>query len=304
MKVKVFNALGVKNICVFQAVVEHGGLTRAAKLMNRSQGQLSSIIKEIEAVCGTPLLLRTPVGVVLTEAGEVFLQASRAYVDAYNTFAFAAQRLSGRESNQVVLYAPPGGIQFLAEHVIPAFNVAHPNISLVMKACPLGEFDDYDHLLSEADLIISPQPSSHPDAVNCKVVLRLGYFVSPTYQPSTQLTHPQDLLSESCITVVNYGAKSNIWTYRENDDDRVVFVSGKYQTCDVLSAVSLARRGLGIICVPEKMVDEYVDDGSLMRVMPNWYGLKSHYIIYKKYHYVSKSVSVVRAFLLASVKDS
>ncbi|MFB2866069.1 LysR family transcriptional regulator [Aeromonas sp. MdU4] len=56
MSAKLTNVLNIKNLIVFHAVVQHGSLTRAAKLMNRSQGQLSSIVKDIETACGTSLL--------------------------------------------------------------------------------------------------------------------------------------------------------------------------------------------------------------------------------------------------------
>lgn len=57
----------------FAAVVEHGGVTRAAEALYLSQPSLSQAIRALEREVGAPLFDRTPSGLVLTRAGRDFV---------------------------------------------------------------------------------------------------------------------------------------------------------------------------------------------------------------------------------------
>lgn len=57
----------------FAAVVEHGGVTRAADALYLSQPSLSQAIRTLEREVGAPLFDRTPGGLVLTRAGRDFV---------------------------------------------------------------------------------------------------------------------------------------------------------------------------------------------------------------------------------------
>ena len=58
----------------FVAVAEEGNIGRAAMRLNVSQPPVSRQIQALELELGTKLLRRTPFGVTLTDAGEVFLR--------------------------------------------------------------------------------------------------------------------------------------------------------------------------------------------------------------------------------------
>ncbi len=62
----------------FAAVVEHGGVTRAADALYLSQPSLSQAIRTLEREVGAPLFDRTTGGLVLTRAGREFLGPAKA----------------------------------------------------------------------------------------------------------------------------------------------------------------------------------------------------------------------------------
>jgi LysR family transcriptional regulator of abg operon len=51
-------------------VVEHGGIRAAARQLHISQAALTKSLRQLEEEAGVPLLVRSPRGVVLTEAGQ------------------------------------------------------------------------------------------------------------------------------------------------------------------------------------------------------------------------------------------
>lgn len=297
------NVFKIRNLLAFLSVVKHGGLTRAAKLTNRSQGQLSSIIKDIEDTCGTPLFVRASTGIELNHAGRLFVQKAQNYIDAYYTFLEETKRLAEVENNQIVLYAPPGVINFLAENVVHDFNVKHPEISLIMNSCQSGNHNNYDHLLNDADVIISLQPSSHPDAVNKKFTLDMGFYANPNFPLPNSIKHPQDLLSAQCITIDDYGFGSNSWGYiDENNREVLLNISGKFKCHDSPSAISMASKNLGIIYIPNIIADKHVEMHDITRVLSGFWGQKTYYMIYKKNKYISNAELSFRMFLLNFMK--
>jgi LysR family transcriptional regulator for metE and metH len=62
------------------AIVDEGGLTRAARRLNLTQSALSHQLKQVEGVLGVPLFLRQQRRMVLTDAGQRLLERARPIV--------------------------------------------------------------------------------------------------------------------------------------------------------------------------------------------------------------------------------
>src|SRR5512134_389969 len=69
-----------RHLRVLLAIVDAGGLTRAARSLNVSQSALSHQLKQIESSLGVPLFLRLKRRLVLTDAGRRLLDRARPLV--------------------------------------------------------------------------------------------------------------------------------------------------------------------------------------------------------------------------------
>lgn len=303
MDTKATNTFKIRNLLAFLSVVEHGGLTRAAKLTNRSQGQLSTIIRDIEDSCGTSLFTRTAAGIELNNAGLLFARDAQIYIDAYFNFLHGTKKLAKMESNHVILYAPPGVINFIAENILHKFNAANPQTSITMKSCQPGDHNNYDHLLNDADVIISLLPSRHPDAVNKKFDIEMGFYSGSNFQLPDSTTHPENLLSTQCISIENYGFGSNTWNYMDKRFQVVALsISGKFKCHDVPTAISMASNNLGVIYIPNLIADKHLKERKIVRVFSDFGGKKEYYITYKKQKCVNNAALLFRTFFLTFVK--
>ena len=100
----------LRHLRYFVAVAEDGSLLSAARnRLNTSQPSLSRQIRDLEAEVGVRLLDRHPRGVVLTDAGKIFLQHARSALSQVEAAAEGARRVgaSGR---------PVFAMGFLAGH--------------------------------------------------------------------------------------------------------------------------------------------------------------------------------------------
>jgi DNA-binding transcriptional LysR family regulator len=121
----------------FVAVVEAGGVTNAARLLNRTQAAVSLQIKRLEELFGTQLFQREHKRLSLAPAGERLLGTAQRLI-ALNDETWGAMTTPQFEG-EVRLGVPPDIVTSLIPPVLQRFNQAWPriNVSLVCRASTL-----------------------------------------------------------------------------------------------------------------------------------------------------------------------
>ena len=121
----------------FVAVVETGAVTRAARLLNRTQAAVSLQIKRLEELFGTALFQREHKRLSLAPAGERLLGTARRLI-RLNDETWGAMTMPQFEG-EVRLGVPPDIVTSLIPPVLQRFNQAWPriNVSLVCRASTL-----------------------------------------------------------------------------------------------------------------------------------------------------------------------
>jgi DNA-binding transcriptional LysR family regulator len=130
------------------AIVQLGGLNRAAERIGRSQSAVSQQMRKLEGQLGQPLFRKQGRGVVLTETGELIHSYARRILDLNDEVARAVQ---GASVEGVVRFGLPGDF---AETWLPAalgqFKRAHPAVrveiavernGLLLERLDRGELD-------------------------------------------------------------------------------------------------------------------------------------------------------------------
>jgi DNA-binding transcriptional LysR family regulator len=143
----------------FIAVVDTGGVTTAARLLNRTQAAVSLQIKRLEELLGTELFLREHKKLTLAPAGERLLGSAQRLV-ALNDDIWGAMTTPDFEG-EVRLGVPYDIVTSLIPPVLQRFNQAWPRIhvTLVCKASMLL-LEDLDS--GEIDLTLTTEVSSRP----------------------------------------------------------------------------------------------------------------------------------------------
>ncbi len=112
---------------VFLAVVEHGSFNKAAEALFMSQPAVSQRIRQLEARLGVQLFHRTPQGVRLTPAGQIFLEYAQ---DTLRLLRAAERRMQKWQHQRQTL--PLGSTPTVAAHRLPLwihrFHRRHPHL--------------------------------------------------------------------------------------------------------------------------------------------------------------------------------
>jgi LysR family transcriptional regulator, transcription activator of glutamate synthase operon len=152
----------LRQLSYFDAVVRHGGFTRAAEHLHVAQPAISAQIRRLESELGVTLLARTTRRVQLTHAGELFLARTRrvlAELDAGHTeLGQLADVLRGRVRIGAVEALNP----FDLSGALAEFHTRYPGVELVLRSMSMGQ-----QLLTaldadDLDLALGPTPADMP----------------------------------------------------------------------------------------------------------------------------------------------
>lgn len=185
------------NMRVFNAIVEHQGLTAAAKHLNTSPASITTKLKALEQHYGMKLLIRTTRSISLTDEGAKFYHLSRnalAHIcDMEEQFQGQSDQLSGH----LRISAPRDLGNNVIVPLIDEFLSLHPKVTphlilsddiLSIQHNRLDATFRYSHL-ADSQLIARRLHASR--RVLCAAPAYLKRYGSPI--------HPNELTNHSCI---------------------------------------------------------------------------------------------------------
>jgi len=111
-------------------VVEQKGFSSAASILHIAQPSLSRQIAQLEEAIGEQLLIRTPSGIIPTEAGLKVYQTSRDLLDVVNGLGDAVRGSQQEPEGRVAIALPAtSGTDFIAD-VIKTCKIEIPKVEL------------------------------------------------------------------------------------------------------------------------------------------------------------------------------
>jgi LysR family transcriptional activator of glutamate synthase operon len=134
--------MDVDRLRAFVAVARARRFTRAATALGVSQPSLSRRVQQLEEDVGAKLVVRTPSGVVLTNAGERFLPHAERALASVDAGRNAIDELSGEPRGSVAL----GTQQTISAYVLPPvlarFHARYPSIYLRLREAPTEQVEE------------------------------------------------------------------------------------------------------------------------------------------------------------------
>ena len=152
----------LRQLVYFDAVVRHGGFTRAAEALHVAQPGISAQIRQLEAELGVALLARTTRQVRLTDAGQRFLTRTRRILDELDAGRADMAQLTGVLTGRVRIGTVEALDPFDLPGALAAFHDRHPGVEVILRPSPVGQqlLDDLDAY--QIDLALVPTPTGLP----------------------------------------------------------------------------------------------------------------------------------------------
>lgn len=259
--------VSLKDLEIFAAVAETGGISAAARRLGASKAAVSASVSRLEDKLGVKLLQRSTRAITLTEAGLSALPyAQRAVLSARQACEAAQEGLS-EPRGLLKLNAP---MSFGLLYVVPAIaelSARYPGVSVDLV------LDDRLLDLVEGGFDLALRIGTLPDSSLVARRLaegRSALVASPGYLDRRGAPgHPRDLLAHDSLVYTLSPAPSR-WRFVSGEETCEIEVSPKLRATSSLALQQWALAGLGVALLPEFIAAPDLSAGRLVRLLPNW----------------------------------
>ncbi len=118
----------LRQLRYFVAIVDHGSLSRAARVLHIVQPALTQQLQQLEEELGATLLHRSAQGMQATDAGKVFYEHALAILKQVSDAKSAVNQSADKPSGTVALGIPQSASGALAFPLLKAVRAAYPDI--------------------------------------------------------------------------------------------------------------------------------------------------------------------------------
>jgi len=247
---------------VFTLAAQAGTLSGAARILDMSPSMATKHVDALEERLGVKLLHRTTRKLVLTEAGEAYLDAAQrilADVDEADAAA-AAQRT--RATGLLRLNMPFSfGMRHIAP-LLPAFCEAHPAVSL-----EVGMTDAAVNLVDERWDMAVRIGHLHDETLQARRLgsCRMILCAAPSYLDRHGVPRTiADLAQHNCLCyTLSSSSTPGEWRFGQ-DGSITQAVQGNLRANSGEALLAAALGGQGLIYHPSFILDESVASGALL----------------------------------------
>lgn len=257
----------------FAHIAQHRSFTKAAAEMGVSRPALSQNLKSLERQLGVKLLYRTTRDMSLTEEGQRLFEAIRPSLGSIERAVGMLGEMRGEPAGLLRVNTSRVAAKFLVEPHLAEFLGRYPQLRL-----ELVMDDGISNIIADgcdAGIRLGESLAEHVVAVPITRMLEMAVVGSPDYfrrrgKPET----PADLVHHNCLCLRHTSSGAiHGWEFTSPDSEHHDFVvepKGTFVTNDDDGTIRAALQGVGLVQHMEFAVREYLEDGTLIRVLQDW----------------------------------
>lgn len=280
------------DLYLFMLVVREGSFTAAARRLGLAQSGISRAVRELEERLGIQLLVRTTRKLSLTQAGERLYQTVESGFDALDTGLATLAYYRNTPSGTVRINASQHAIDKVLLPKLAVFSQRYPDIELELIS--ESRFVDIIAERFDAGVRLGPEVGSGMVAVRITPDMEMVVVGTPDHFrrygfPQT----PADLVMHPCIAY--QFADGSLYQWELNQDDKKIThrPQGQWAFSDSYMEAKAARLGLGLAYVPEELVAEDLEQGTLIRTLRPYSLRMEGSFLYYPHRNVSPALRVV-----------
>lgn len=257
------------DLYLFMMVVQEGSFTAAAQRLGLAQSGISRSVRKLEQRLGLQLLVRTTRKLSLTQAGEQLYQTVQSGFDALDSGLATLAYYRNTPSGTVRINASQHAIDQVLLPKLAVFKQRYPDIRLELIS--ESRFVDIIAERFDAGVRLGPEVGSGMVAVRITPDMEMAIVGTPEHFrrygfPQT----PADLVIHPCITYQFGDGSVYAWELSLDDKKITHQPQGQWVFADSYMEAKAARLGLGLAYVPEELVRDDLERGTLIRVLQRY----------------------------------
>ncbi|ARN82233.1 LysR family transcriptional regulator [Methylocystis bryophila] len=285
---------------LFIRVARSGSFSAAARAMGMTQPTASRTIAALERQIGAKLLSRSTRAVTLTDAGLDYLARSEAILAALDEADHAARGTGELRGTLRVAMSPSFAIRTVFPR-LARFSERHPDLRIEFALSDAR----HDLIGDSVDVAVRIGILNDSTALARKIgTVRRVLVASPAYLARTGTPRIPSDLAGHAIIVGPAGQGSEAWSFRKEGKTMSIRVQARLVIDLSEAATAAAVAGLGVVSTGAGSVQAEVEQGALVRLLPDWeIGDSDIHTILPAGRAAKASARAFAAFIAAEIRE-
>ena len=263
-------SLDANDLILFAQVMETGSFSRAAERTGLPKSTLSRRITTLETKLGERLLTRSTRRLAITEFGERILEHARRLLEETEAASAMALHRQGVPRGVLRVSMPPDFVELDLTPFLLQFAASYPEVRLELDLSPRR----VDLMAERFDLAVrvaSRLPDDTTLVARKLCELENGLYASPAYLARYGVPEkPQELLEHVGLRLIGGNGDALPWRLSRGTEQWEGMPDGPLAANSPRLQRDLARHGMGIVGIDDRFAQNWVEQGLLKRVLPEW----------------------------------
>jgi LysR family transcriptional activator of dmlA len=234
----------ISDFALFRAIVDAGGISAAAVVLQSSPAAVSRRLSALEAKLGVRLADRSSRRFRLTDEGLLLYERSCSILEQIRDVEAEVASRGGAARGLLKVGAPSDFGRRHLGPILARFTAQHPGVEAHLVLSDVGLENQADN----CDVVLRFGLPNDPGMITRKMATTTRILcASPSYLARHGTPHsPDDLLQHNCLRLARRHHLDDLWRFRHNDSEFEVRVRGNLSSGDgaVLHAWALSGEGI------------------------------------------------------------
>ncbi|OAN11001.1 LysR family transcriptional regulator [Photobacterium jeanii] len=260
--------MDLNSAAMFAQVVDCGSFTQAAEALDMTKSTVSRKVAELEKHLGVRLITRSTRQLTLTQEGENFYRSCSEMLEIMSQAELEVSANQDLIRGRLNIAMPVELGQKVLGKYINAFLKEYPQVTINLELTNR----DVDLIADGIDVYAQVGPVNDSSMVARPFHESKRIIVaSPEYLVQNgHIHHPSDLVSPHHQVKVSNVVKLPYWELTQDEQQEIVNLPYRLRVNTITSALMAVVDGLGIAMLPEFICRQHIEEGRLVRILPDW----------------------------------
>jgi DNA-binding transcriptional LysR family regulator len=291
------SSVNLSDMELFAAIVQHGGIRKAADNLALTRSTLSRRLTQLETRLGVRLIERNTRQFQITEAGRLYIGYCQQMTKLTQQAEWRLANFRDQPSGNLRITAPVNYGASVLQPVISQFIKAHPQVDVEVI------LDDgyLDIIEASVDVAIRLGPLSDSE-MSARLIHTEKKHLCCSKAYALEHGVPSDPWQLEDHWCIRYGTgKDEYWQFEKGNQNVKLHPQGRIMVNDIAAMKQAVMGDMGITMLPGFLCEQEIADGTMLSLLEDWiFPDLPMYVLYPKRELIPKKTSAFIDFLLAT----